>query len=399
MTHRTPLAIVALAACLCTAPMPAAHAAGNDNGLDQKVLFAMQRDLGIFPGQVEQYLETERTATTRRDAFERDLGADYAGSWIERGADGVFRFVVATTLPVDDRARLGAAEDVELRHVRHSLGTLQASKARLDDLHARTADASTALGGIRSWYVDPQSNSVVVTAAPNATQQAVEFVALSVMDADQVTVRTAAREAGPQATVRGGIRYDIGNVYCSVAFAVTKGAQKGFLTAGHCVDPGQVAWIGGERIGAVAATRYGGGVDRAWVRVQDVHRLSPWVQKDANTIGVRGRTRAPVGASVCRSGARTGYHCGRLVADDVTVRYVDGTVLRNMSMSNACSGQGDSGGTWITPGGDAQGVHSGGTITPSGTTCGLAPGDRSSYYSRINPILEDYGLTLVKVPE
>src|SRR6187455_2561284 len=58
---------------------------------------AMQRDLGMTQGQLAQYLKIERLAATKSAALVQAQGRNYAGSWIERKANGEHQFVVATT--------------------------------------------------------------------------------------------------------------------------------------------------------------------------------------------------------------------------------------------------------------------------------------------------------------
>ena len=58
---------------------------------------SMQRDLGMTPAQMAQYLSIERLATLQQDRLARAQGASFAGSWIERQANGHYKLVVATT--------------------------------------------------------------------------------------------------------------------------------------------------------------------------------------------------------------------------------------------------------------------------------------------------------------
>ncbi|HET8660459.1 MAG TPA: S1 family peptidase, partial [Micromonosporaceae bacterium] len=103
------------------------------------------------------------------------------------------------------------------------------------------------------------------------------------------------------------------------------------------------------------------------------------------TVGVSGSTEAAVGASICRSGSTTGWHCGSIQAKNQTVNYPQGTV-NGLTRTNVCAEPGDSGGSWLS-GNQAQGVTSGGSgnCTSGGTT----------YYQPVNEILSAYGLTLV----
>src|SRR6478735_7314593 len=84
------------------APLPlvfaiGANAAGPSDNASPALRAAMMRDLGMTSAQVSQYLKVERLAGQQESLQARVQGDRYAGSWIERGADGNSRFVVATT--------------------------------------------------------------------------------------------------------------------------------------------------------------------------------------------------------------------------------------------------------------------------------------------------------------
>lgn len=377
--------LVSLAVVLATG-----SAAANGR-IDADTQIALQRDLRIAPSQIPQYLQTERLSG-QESSIQRALGDAFAGSWIERKSDGSFRYVVATTRSSSP----AIAEGVAVRHVRFSLSELQASMARMDGLNRLARDARALTRGIHAWRVDPRSNSVVVSVAPDAIDRAVEFIALSAADPDTVRVETSLGSPRPAVAVQGGIEYVINNAFlCSVGFSVKRGATKGFATAGHCGDPGASVVISGQSVGSFAASRFPYS-DRAWVQLGSNHVLYPRVTKfNGSYITVRGHTEAAIGAAVCRSGRTTGYRCGDITAKDVTVLYQEGTVY-HLTQSTACVGGGDSGGSWITGSGQAQGVTSGGNLLPnSNSNCGLAASQRQTFFDRIDAILSNYGLTLV----
>jgi len=60
--------------------------------------------------------------------------------------------------------------------VRHSQADLETSKASLDDVLARGGSAPK---GVYGWYVDLQSNSVVVSIGKGQERAAINFVAAS----------------------------------------------------------------------------------------------------------------------------------------------------------------------------------------------------------------------------
>lgn len=99
---------------------------------------------------------------------------------------------------------------------------------------------------------------------------------------------------------------------------------------------------------------------------------------------VRGSAEAPIGASICRSGSTSHWHCGNVLAKNETVNYSQGAV-HEMTKTNVCAEPGDSGGSFIS-GDRAQGVTSGGW--------GDCSGGGETWYQPINEILNRYGLTL-----
>src|SRR3546814_7566352 len=103
------------------------------DGVSPALQAAMQRDLGLSGPQLAQYLKTERLATRQAAGLEQQQGRHFAGSWIERKANGDFHFVVASTSIAPQKVAAG----IEMRQVRHSLTELRASKGHLDTLLAQ----------------------------------------------------------------------------------------------------------------------------------------------------------------------------------------------------------------------------------------------------------------------
>lgn len=386
------LAVSLLAAATASAAPP------STDTVPTQLRFAMQRDLNIQPQQIPQYLDAERlAASVERDASAR-LGAHYAGAWLERDAKGRYHTVVAATRPNVVSVR-GVAQPV--RVVEHSLRTLDAARAKLDagarSVNAtRNAKARGLDTRIQSWHVDVRSNRIVVTTDIGAGNAARDFVAASGVDKRLVTfAESAARPRTAAFDIRGGDGYTVGSGACSIGFTVTLGANNGFLTAGHCGQTNaSVTHFNGQSVGYIYQSVFPGG-DYAVVHNTNPQGIpSPWVnayQYGGNLV-VRGSTPAAVGAAVCRSGIRTGARCGTLLATGVSVNY-GGLIVNNLSVSSACVGTGDSGGAFVTPEGQAQGLTSGGSFA-QGTTENCTSGSPVSFYQPISPVLAAYGLTL-----
>ncbi|MFE6681730.1 S1 family peptidase [Streptomyces sp. NPDC057729] len=335
------------------------------------LISAMGRDLGLTESQAKARLAAEKTATAVQGTARRAAGTAYTGSWFDPDKG---RLTVAVT-DAGKADAVGAA-GADARLVSHGARQLDATKARLDALSAPD--------GVASWHVDPKANRVVVNVVSSARD-----------DNDVRKFVERAREAGPvlvkqtseaprtfSAGTVGGDPYYTGNVRCSIGFSV----HGGFVTAGHCGRAGAaVSGWDGSAIGNFQGSSFPGD-DYAWVSVGNGWWTVP-VVLGWGTVSdqlVRGSAEAPIGASVCRSGSTSHWHCGNVLATNETVNYSQGAVYQ-MTKTSVCAEPGDSGGSFIS-GDQAQGVTSGGW--------GNCSGGGETWHQPINEILNRYGLTL-----
>ncbi|MTE17963.1 S1 family peptidase [Streptomyces sp. TRM43335] len=338
------------------------------------LLKAMQRDLDLSADQARDRLVNEGTAGTVAGALRLTLGGDFAGAWV-KGTEAE-TLTVATTDPADvSRIAAGGAR---AEVVDHSLAELDAAKAALD-----RAARKSATGAAPVWYVDVRTNSVVVHASEPAAAR--DFVEAAGVDHALVRVVESSERPRPLYDLRGGDAYYMGSGgRCSVGFPVTKGSQQGFATAGHCGRVGTgVSGHNRVALGTFQGSSFPGN-DYAWVAANSSWTATPYVKTSSGTVQVAGSTQAAVGASICRSGSTTGWHCGTIQQHNTSVTYPEGTIT-GVTRTTVCAEPGDSGGAYIS-GSQAQGVTSGGSgnCRTGGTT----------YHQPINEILSVYGLTL-----
>jgi streptogrisin C len=388
---------VAVAMVATAAPSPSA------NGVAPAIRAAMQRDLGLTSAQLSQYLKIERLTAMQEKNLAKAQGRQFAGSWIERSANGSFHLVVATTSLRPQKGPAG----VEIRNARNTLASLNSSKAALDDVLAHGAKVPK---GVYGWYVDVTTNSVVVSIGKGQQKAGVNFVAASGADANSVRFVVAEEQPTLRAALKGGLGYlrNPGDGYlyaCSIGFNVLKGTTLGYVSAGHCGDAGEPVflegaagigpqWTLGPQIGTFQASNFPNpgqtGNDWSWIAISSGHTQSGtvygWGKGD---VAVKGSTSVGVGAAICRSGRTSGWRCGTVEALGQTVSYGTGETILNLTRTSACSEGGDSGGSFITGVGQAQGVLSGGSGSCKGG------GKRSkSFFQPLAPILSAYGLTL-----
>ncbi|WP_338036246.1 S1 family peptidase [Nocardiopsis chromatogenes] len=255
-------------------------------------------------------------------------------------------------------------------------------------MDALDAAAGQAGPKVHGWYADTAADTVVVAAAAGEAAAAESFAEAAGVPADAVRVEEEAAAPQPLADIVGGTPYyfeQAGGWYvCSVGIPV----EGGYVTAGHCGEAGSSTWQeapGSTRTGTVAESVFPG-QDAAWVRTAPGFTPVPQVSDHSGgAVTVTGSQEAAVGASVCRSGQTTGWHCGTVQAKDRTVNYEEGAV-RGLTQTSACAEGGDSGGSWLS-GTQAQGVTSGGwgNCTSGGQT----------YFQPLNPVLSQWDLTLL----
>ncbi|MCM2513703.1 S1 family peptidase [Streptomyces griseoincarnatus] len=353
---------------------PASAAADASAPASPALLDAMRRDLGLTRAEAEDRLAAERRATALAPTARKTAGSAYGGAWFDAQSG---RLTVAVTpdagaTTVRTLRESGAA----VRTVEHTEQQLDTAKSRLDRLDAPA--------GVASWAVDPAANTVVVNVVEDArTDNDVRAFVHKARAAGPVTVRTVADAPSTFAAgTVGGDPYYTGNVRCSIGFSV----HGGFVTAGHCGGVGQqVRGWDGSYIGNFQGSSFPGN-DYAWVNVGSGWWTVPVVLGWGTVPDqlVRGSAEAPVGASICRSGSTTRWHCGRVLAKNETVNYAQGAV-HQMTKTSVCAEGGDSGGSFIS-GDQAQGVTSGGW--------GNCSSGGETWFQPVNEILNRYGLTL-----
>ncbi|MFI2610395.1 S1 family peptidase [Kitasatospora sp. NPDC018619] len=368
------LATVALTAAPAVGAPADAPSAAAPATVPAALLPALQRDLGLSPQAAADRLAREGRAAEIRPVLARALGDRFGGAWLD-GPDATLVVAITDASAAGTVAAHGARPAV----VRHSLAELTRAKDALDRAAAARTPGATPL-----WYVDVRANTVVLQSTDTA--QTETFLHGSGADRSLVRIQPATATPRPLADLRGGDAYYIDNAArCSIGFPVTRSGRPGFVSAGHCGQPGSYATAAnGSSIGTFQGSTFPGN-DYSWVAAGSGWYARPQVDDYAGgTVTVTGSTEQTVGGSVCRSGSTTGWHCGTVQEQNTTVTYQEGSVY-GVTRTTVCAEPGDSGGSFIS-GSQAQGVTSGGSgdCTYGGET----------YFQPVNPILGAYGLTL-----
>ena len=119
------------------------------------------------------------------------------------------------------------------------------------------------------------------------------------------------------------------------------------MTAGHCLEGDGGNWHHRALLIGGSVKSEKGPLDWGLIRVDDIAAPRPTTRVnlyDGNSAKISGFSRAPIGATVCKSGTTTKQTCGPVTAYDVAVTAADGTKLAGMALADLCGGPGDSGG-------------------------------------------------------
>ncbi|MEV0272795.1 alpha-lytic protease prodomain-containing protein [Hamadaea sp. NPDC050747] len=374
MVNRSKLTtcLIAVAAVAAAMVITSAASAGSvapatvPVAADRGMVEELARTLGVSPDQALARLGRQAAFARTEERLRHGLGDRFGGAYLNDDASVLT--VAVTSAAEGARVRADGAVPVV---VDRSEAQLLAASGRLDG-HAASAPRQ-----IPGWYADVRTNRVVVLYRDGGLAAARSWAAASGVPSGSVRFESSVEQPRPLIDVIGGNAYYIGaGTRCSVGFAVTGG----FVSAGHCGTTGATTT---QPSGTFAGSSFPGN-DYSWVRTAAGNTSRALVNRYPGTVPVAGSQAAGVGASVCRSGSTTGWHCGTINALNSSVTYSQGTVT-GLIRTNVCAEPGDSGGSLIA-GDQAQGVTSGGSgdCSSGGTT----------YFQPVNEILQAYGLTL-----
>lgn len=364
------------------APPGPPPAVAVDDKTPPEMLDAMERDLGLSEDDARARIQSDEAAARTERKLRKRLGRSFGGAYIT--PDGASLVVTVTDKAKADVVKAAGAIP---KIVKRSEATLDSALADLSDV-ADQAPAAEVAG----WYVDPQTNKVVVETRGDVAD-AKDLVEASGANAAAVTVVTTTEQPELLADVRGADAYVIpenkGGV-CSVGFAV----EGGYITAGHCGSAGMTATtVNREALGRFDVSSFPAD-DYAFVSTNENWVSRALVNNYAGgSITVSGTATALKGAAVCRSGITTGWQCGTVETTDKTVVYSGGRVVEQLTETTACAEPGDSGGPFML-GQKALGVTSGGSgdCKPPAPAADPNSIKAKTYYQPIQEILAAKGV-------
>lgn len=351
----------------------------------------------------------------------------YAGSWIDQG-DGA-RLVIALTDTsksdeVHRRAKQAGLDDlvriVQVSRTATSLAQLNASLSQDIELAGTAATTRMTAGPDlphNTVNLSYPSDTLTVEQQNFLDRMHAKYGAgLTYVPSAEAAATTACSFPNCDAPLRGGLHIDTPSYNCSSGFnAIDGNGVNRLITAGHCIKNYGTTNTWSERqtdninhaVGPGYKYTYGTAGDygiitindpsstgwdpRGWVYVR-ASSGTPSTSEDAQYyISGEGTYTTVPGSYLCHTGygmttyGYSGTACGPLSGNMQSVRYVDGTLVNNLSRFNATNCPGDSGGP-VYIGHTAYGIVSGTDVTSG---CGTVV-----YYQEISGVLSGFNMTL-----
>lgn len=389
---------VGVAGFAATATADAGRPGGApSDGLNADVLAAMKRDVGLDAAEAKAHAAAQEKSLKADKALKAKLGADHAGSWLDKSG----KLVVA----VSDAADVATvkAGGAQAKLVKYSQAKLDGIVAELDRKAGKQGSAADRklpgkkqadVAGLASWRVDPVSNDVVVSVVKGKQDSAAVKGLAKFGDA----VRVEQLAGTPTSTefMDGG---DEINGNCSAGFNLRNPStgQGYLLTAGHCVSTGSYVYSRGAFFGTTLE-RWFPTFDDAIIRKDGSGwAQGPWVDTNPSQggfVSVYGYSDAPVNTLICKSGKTTKLTCGYIRGKNETVTFDGTNTVYGLTRHDACVEKGDSGGAnyQYASTRTAEGVTSGASLYGTAKRCGSAVGQATvSWYYPIADSMAYYG--------
>ncbi|EPH41103.1 S1 family peptidase [Streptomyces aurantiacus] len=332
--------------------------------------------LGVTPaGAQSEPASSPSSSPSRVNALnaqvERQLGDDSAGTYLDRKTGKLV--VTVTSDAAAERVRATGATP---ERVQRDAAQLDAAMGTLE---SRAQITGT------SWGVDPRTNQIAVQADQSVSAR--ELARLrAVADSLDGAVRVSRVPGTFKREVAGGDAIYGGGSRCSVAFNVSKGTTKYFVTAGHCtnISANWSATSGGAAVGVREGSSFPTN-DYGIVRYTNGSSPAGNVNLyNGSYQEISSAANAVVGQAIKKSGSTTKVTSGSVTAVNVTVNYSDGPV-HGMVRTTACSAGGDSGGAHFA-GTVALGIHSG--------SSGCTGTNGSAIHQPVREALSAYGVSV-----
>lgn len=283
---------------------------------------------------------------------------NYGGAYIND--DGIL-VVTTTEHSINRAANISSALSGTyiMDTVEYSYNKLNALKEDVDNAleifyankSAFTEDEASLLESIVQLYVSQKDNAVVIGISGLSDEKVSRFNdmfgsshAYTFIEGGHTTPTAIALKGGIKVWLENGDGASIG---WPVYFYDNNGKVcKGFISAGHAYDVGDVAYVNGVEVGECVKSKFSGKVDAAIIKITNADfSMSNKVAYSNDTLSNTKNVLVAEGETIYKSGATSEYRSGTVIATNATINYKDfGVTIRNTLVTDALNLPGDSGG-------------------------------------------------------
>lgn len=362
------LSATAVVLALIISPTLQARSDAVSSELNQDMLGQVQTLYGMDRDQAIERLAREEMAAETYLLIRSAQLPGYAGAWFD---DTSLSLQVATNDP---------AERKLIEHLGGRPVLMAFSLSELETVRTRAQSLLSGNVAVRESHIDYKTNRVVIGVAPSHLQQAQSTIGMLSQQTDMIQV---SESKGHILTSSGNVRGGNGARnytwqqahpdHESYPFPCSIGAsvEGGYVTAGHCGrTTHEMRTPSGQSLGEVKGSTltiwgtYLHGEDGAWVETVSGWTPSPQINGyDDGIFSIpatwAGLLEAPIGGTVCRYGQTTGGpHCGQILEKNKDFPS-SGRYGFTTASGSICTVDGDSGGPYLTPLGQMQGMNHG----------------------------------------
>lgn len=322
----------------------------------------------------------------------------YGGAYIDTENEHLLLFFTEQIEEIGSNIhQIGEYGDVLVKKVRYTLSELNDKKNDISTLIRKNQDLSDAVLGIG---ISEKENAVVIefwakkineTSAKNVLAEYKDCIKIIMREQQNFLQKNV--EAGTYEDTNSFPNY--GTISCCANRTNSLGkTEKGFFIAGHCGNLYDIISINGEKVGTVAARRFGGNCDASFVNMdisssytQSRVLRSTYTIDSSSSVNISGRIYGLFGA---KSGISFGEIVDKsfdpiLTDPDTGVDYK----FKDMIKAKITSQAGDSGGPLVLG-------ESGTSCSIYGVLSGGNPTAGVSFYTKFSNIASSFNATLYR---
>lgn len=222
------------------------------------------------------------------------------------------------------------------------------------------------------------SENRVIVKLDNLTEENIDEFKKNVCDSDAIVFEQGNGPAEMDVSVDAGASLTTSSATASMGYRVKRNGVEGFVTAGHFTGANALVYYGGTNFAKCSVSQRSGKADAAFCAITNSnYALTNTLAGTSNVLSTT-ISEPGVGTVINKIGQTTGHTSGKVTSTNVTITFVSGDTIANLTAADYTSAAGDSGGV----------VYSYISSTNARLTLGIHTGSNSTtaYYTKANEV-------------